>query len=114
MTPIELRQKLHHQLDQLPQADLSLVDHFLASLEFRLESVGTESTIDASIRSITDAPTEFHDFLANLKHQPLRRAAPIRLQATGQDLLQVAGTWQGDDMEECRQILQASRSQAEF
>lgn len=35
MTPTEIRQKLHHQIDQLPSDLLTLVDEFLELLKFR-------------------------------------------------------------------------------
>lgn len=35
MTPIEIRQKLHRQIDQLPADLLMLVDEFLEFLKFR-------------------------------------------------------------------------------
>jgi hypothetical protein len=102
MTPIELRQKLHHQLDQLSPEELPMVDDFLCSLELVMPP------------SEQAQPTDFKAFLADLKQQPLRRADPIRPQAKGKDLLASAGTWQGDDLEVCRQILHETRMPSKF
>ncbi len=41
-------------------------------------------------------------------------AAPIIRGSTAGDLLKFAGTWQGDDFEECLQLVYETRSQAEF
>lgn len=41
-------------------------------------------------------------------------AAPIIRGSKAEDLLKFAGTWQGDDFEECLQLVYESRSQAEF
>jgi hypothetical protein len=112
MTPIELRQKLHHQLDQLSPEELPLVDDFLASLECLLPK--TQATPDRADPVNTPEPNAFNDFLAHLKQQPLRRANPIRPEVKGKDLLPVAGTWQGDDLEACLQILHETRSESKF
>jgi hypothetical protein len=56
----------------------------------------------------------FSEFLTDLKRLPLRRVEPIRQEATGKDLLKFIGTWQGDDLEECRQFVEETRSQAKF
>ncbi len=113
MTPIELRQKLHHQLDQLSPEELPMVDDFLCSLEFVLPSSGQSISEDLEPIDAPE-PTAFNDFLANLKQQPLRRADPIRPQVKGKDLLPVVGTWQGDDLEISLQILHETRTQAKF
>lgn len=39
---------------------------------------------------------------------------PILRNSKAKDLLRFAGTWQGDDFEECLQYVYESRSQAEF
>ena len=41
-------------------------------------------------------------------------ATPIIRGSTAGDLLKFAGTWQGDDFEECLQLVYETRSQAEF
>ena len=41
-------------------------------------------------------------------------ATPIIRGSKAEDLLKFAGTWQGDDFEECLQLVYETRSQAEF
>jgi hypothetical protein len=120
MTLIELRQKLHYQLDQLAPEELPLVDDFLCSLAVVLPSgQPIPEHLDPMVFDRSEVidipePTAFKDFLANLKQQPLRRANPMRPQVKGKDLLPVVGTWQGDDLETSLQILHETRSQSKF
>ncbi len=49
------------------------------------------------------------------KTQPeVQEATPIIRGSKAEDLLKFAGTWQGDDFEECLQLVYQTRSQAEF
>jgi hypothetical protein len=43
-----------------------------------------------------------------------QQATPILRGSKAEDLLKFAGTWQGDDFEECLQLVYETRSQAEF
>ena len=84
MTPLELRQKINHQLDSLLPEQLALVSNFLDILQ-------------------AIAPS-----------RPRRTLAPIKRGKKAIDLLQCAGTCQSDDLDECRQFVRDNRSQAEF
>jgi hypothetical protein len=95
MTPTEIRQKLHHQIDQLPADLLLLVAEFLEFLKFRL-SKGTAETAVPTVDEPVNPPTE-----------------PIGA-STGADLIPFVGTWQGDDIEDCLQAVYETRSPAEF
>ena len=86
MTYLELRQKIEQQLAQLPPDQLSLVSDFLDSLQTR-RSTG---------------------------HRVLRRLSPIKRGSKAVDLLKFAGTWQGNDLEECLRFVQETRSKAQF
>lgn len=44
----------------------------------------------------------------------VQEAKPILRGSKAEDLLKFAGTWQGDDFEECLQLVYDTRSQAEF
>lgn len=44
----------------------------------------------------------------------IQDSEPILRGSKAKDLLQFAGTWQGDDFEECLQLVYDTRSQAEF
>lgn len=43
-----------------------------------------------------------------------QHAEPILRGAKAGDLLQFAGTWEGDDLEDCLRLVYKTRSQAEF
>ncbi|HBL10659.1 MAG TPA: hypothetical protein DD379_04485 [Cyanobacteria bacterium UBA11162] len=45
---------------------------------------------------------------------PIHDGEPILRGSKAKDLLKFAGTWQGDDFEECLQLVYDTRSQAEF
>lgn len=86
MTYPELRQKIEQQLAQLPPDQLFLVSDFLDSLQNK------ESTSDRAVR----------------------RLAPIKRGSKAVDLLKFAGTWQGNDLEECLHFVHETRSKAQF
>ena len=86
MTYPELRQKIEQQLAQLPPEQLSLVSDFLDSLQ-------TKST---------------------MSQRPLRRLAPIKRGTKAGELLKFAGTWQGNDLEDCLRLVKETRSKAQF
>ncbi len=86
MTYPELRQKIEQQLAQLPPEQLSLVSDFLDSLQ-------SKSTIS---------------------QRPLRRLAPIKRGTKAGELLKFAGTWQGNDLEDCLRLVKETRSKAQF
>jgi hypothetical protein len=86
MTYPELRQKIEQQLAQLPPEQLSLVSDFLDSLQ-------SKSTIS---------------------QPPLRRLAPIKRGSKAGELLKFAGTWQGNDLEDCLRLVKETRSKAQF
>lgn len=85
MTDLELRQKIEQKLAELPFEQLSLVSDFLDSL-----------------------------LVQKTMKRPLRRLSPIRRGKKADELLKLAGTWQGDDLEDCLQFVRETRSQSEF
>jgi hypothetical protein len=86
MTYPELRQKIEQQLAQLPPEQLSLVSDFLDYLQHK----------------------------GNTSDRPLRRLAPIKRGSKAVDLLKFAGTWQGNDLEECLQFVRETLSKSQF
>lgn len=86
MTYLELRQKIEQQLAQLPPEQLSLVSDFLNSLQTR----------------------------NSIKHRTLRRLPPIKRGSKAVDLLKFAGTWEGNDLDECLHIVHETRSKTQF
>ncbi|GAA6616613.1 hypothetical protein [Scytonema sp. NUACC26] len=86
MTYPELRQKIEQQLAQLPPDQLSLVSDFLDSLSGK----------------------------SAMSQRPLRRLTPIKRGTKAGGLLKFAGTWQGNDLEDCLRLVKETRSQAQF
>ncbi|MEH2117685.1 hypothetical protein [Nostoc sp.] len=62
-----------------------------------------------------DLSTEKNNDASNQKTKPeIQEATPIIKGSKAEDLLKLAGTWQGDDFEECLQLVYQTRSPAEF
>jgi len=56
-----------------------------------------------------------NDDTSNDQTKPeIQQATPILRGSKAEDLLKFAGTWQGDDFEECLQLVYETRSPAEF
>lgn len=93
MTTIEIRQQVHQQIDQLPPEQLTLVAEFLEFLQFKRAKTADAST---QLQVLTEA------------------REPVLTGSTVADLVKFAGTWQGDDFEECLQAVYDARLPAEF
>ncbi|MFN6515386.1 MAG: hypothetical protein RMY29_012955 [Nostoc sp. CreGUA01] len=62
-----------------------------------------------------DLSTEKNDDTSNHQNKPeIQEATPILRGSKAEDLLKFAGTWQGDDFEECLQLVYETRSQAKL
>lgn len=61
-----------------------------------------------------DLSTEKDDTSLRKTKPEVEEATPILRGSKAEDLLKFAGTWQGDDFEECLQLVYETRSQAEF
>jgi Protein of unknown function (DUF2281) len=64
---------------------------------------------------------EVLDFASFIKAKQSKKLASLELQAkltyrpaSGRSILRHAGTWQGDDLEECLQMVYDTRSKAKF
>lgn len=90
MKDSDTRQKVLQEVAQLPSEQLALVADFIEFLQSRHS--GTLST----------------------QAMPSPNDQPILTGATAADLLQFAGTWQGEDFEKCLQSVYDSRLPAEF
>ncbi len=91
MNTLNTRQKLHQQIDHLPTDLLLLVAEFIEFLTFKRAK-------EASVPIVPETDD----------------GTPILTGATGADLLQFVGTWQGDDLEECLESVYETRSPAKF
>jgi hypothetical protein len=94
MTELELRQKIDRQLGQLALNQLAIVSAFLDSLP-------------------SEDPILFWERSA-IAQRPLRRLKPVKRAAKAIDLLKFAGTWQGNDLEECLRVVHETRSKSQF
>lgn len=86
---------MNHDLDNLLSETLDFL-RFLKTKDTQIDFVTT-------LAATSNSP------------QPLDlEATPIIRGSTAGDLLKFAGTWQGNDFEECLQLVYETRSQAEF
>ncbi len=62
-----------------------------------------------------DLSTEKNDDTSNHQKKPeIQQATPILRGSKAEDLLKFAGTWQGDDFEECLRLVYETRSLAKL
>jgi hypothetical protein len=138
MTILDRRRQLQQQIAQLPDDQLTQVEQYLAFLGFQktvpslsvvTKSPSTGASILASLEqahippvpdspledeTLTQPPSDFAAKIAEIKQRGDRSQSVIRRGSTGQDLLKFAGTWHGDDLEECLEFLHVTRSKAKF
>jgi hypothetical protein len=106
MTPFDLRQQLHAQIDHLPDDQLEQVQSSLAAV------VSDQS--DLRFSDLSPDP-KFSTKLAEIRQRSSRIGTTvIRRGKRGYDLLLCIGTWKGDDLEDCVQFASETRSKAEF
>jgi predicted transcriptional regulator len=86
----------------------------LQSIKTTSQSENLAQQTEGSTSTPPATDNEFQQMMTRIKQQPLRRAEPIRRGATAQDLLKFAGTWQGDDLEECLKLVYETRSKSTF
>ena len=86
MNAAQLRQKIESQLDRLPADRLALVSTFLDSIQGN----------------------------AAIELSSLRQLSPVKRGKQAKDLLRHAKTWQGDDLEDCLDLVREARSESQF
>ncbi|MCM0591189.2 MAG: hypothetical protein KA716_13555 [Gloeotrichia echinulata DEX184] len=136
MSILDRRRQLQQQIAQLPDDQLTQVEQYLAFLDFQktvpsqsevTKSPSTGASILASLEQAhtppdspesdeknAQPPEDFTAKIAEIKQRGDRSQSMIRRGSTGQNLLKFAGTWHGDDLEECLAFLHATRSKAKF
>ncbi|XHR83184.1 MAG: hypothetical protein ACFKPT_02070 [Gloeotrichia echinulata GP01] len=136
MSILDRRRQLQQQIAQLPDDQLTQVEQYLAFLSFQktvlsqsevTKSPSTGASILASLEQAhtppdsaesdeknAQPPEDFTAKIAEIKQRGDRSQSMIRRGSTGQNLLKFAGTWHGDDLEECLAFLHATRSKAKF
>jgi hypothetical protein len=124
---LERRRQLQQQIAQLPDDQLTQVEQYLAFLGLQktvasqsevTKSPSTGASILASLEqanippdslledeTLAEPPEDFAARIAEIKQRGDRSQSVIRRGSTGQDLLKFAGTWHGDDLEECLAFL---------
>jgi hypothetical protein len=99
-----IKELLLREIESSPDIVLAKTLDFLRFLKIESQSEGV--SLDRSIEK-DDTP------LSSTKPET-HEAIPILRGSKTEDLLKFAGTWQGDDFEECLQLVYETRSQAEF
>ncbi|MHC5933362.1 hypothetical protein [Nostoc sp.] len=95
-------------LQEIESSSDVLLTQTLDFLRFLKTKPGTE---EISL----DLSTEKNDDTFSHQTKPeIQEATPILRGSKAEDLLKFAGTWQGDDFEECLQLVYETRSPAEF
>ncbi len=72
-----------------------------ASILASLEQAHTPPDSPVENETVAEPPEDFAAKIAEIKQRGDRCQSVIRRGSTGQDLLKFAGTWYGDDLEEC-------------
>jgi hypothetical protein len=98
-----IKELLLREIESSPDVVLAKTLDFLRFLKTESETKGVSLDLstekdDTSLSSTT----------------VVQEATPILRGSKTEDLLKFAGTWQGDDFEECLQLVYETRSQAEF
>jgi len=136
MTILDRRRQLQQQIAQLPDDQLTHIEQYLAFLGFQktlpsqlevtkspssgasilasLEQAHTQTDLLLEDDTLAQAPEDFSAKIAEIKQRGDKSSSVIRRGSTGQDLLKFAGTWHGDDLEECLEFIDETRSKAKF
>jgi hypothetical protein len=99
-----IKELLLREIESSPDVVLAKTLDFLRFLKIESQTEGVS----------LDRSTEKHDTSLSSTKPEVQEATPILRGSKTEDLLKFAGTWQGDDFEECLQLVYETRSQAEF
>ncbi|KAM3113434.1 hypothetical protein [Phormidesmis sp. 146-33] len=108
-----LLQELETASDEVLAEAIDFI-RFLKTKSVLHSATNTKSAENPNAEPPDDPRATFSTFLADLKPLPLRRTKPLRQETQGKDLLKFVDTWQGNDLEDCLQFVQETRSQSEF
>ncbi len=73
-----------------------------------------EPILEQTLDYLEYLKTKINDSPIKSSSIPLQDGEPILRGSKAKDLLQFAGTWQGDDFEKCLQLVYDTRSESEF
>lgn len=102
MNTLEIRQQIIQSLENISPESLALVADFIELLKYKQRQATTDTKSNSSETSpveTTNTPTA---------------SSPTLPGTTLDDLLNFAGTWEGDDIRECLQLVHETRAPLEF
>jgi hypothetical protein len=103
-TTMTIKELLLQEIESSPDVLLAETLDFLRFLKTKSVSEGVSLNLS----------TQKDDTSLRKSKPEAQEATPILRGSKAEDLLKFAGTWQGDDFEECLQLVYDTRSQAEF
>lgn len=109
---MDIKEQLLQEIESSTEVILAETLDFLRFIKTKTRS--EEAPLDSSPKdNRTDESS--HSPSQEITTKPeTKEATPIFKGSKAEDLLQFAGTWQGNDFEECLQLVYETRSQAEF
>jgi hypothetical protein len=107
---MSIKEQLLQEIESSEDVLLAKTLDFLRFLKTKTSS--EEAPLDSSTKD--DIADEGNHSLAQESKTEIKEATPIIRGSKAEDLLKFAGTWQGNDFEECLQLVYETRSQAEF
>jgi hypothetical protein len=109
---MDIKEQLLQEIESSPDVLLAETLDFLRFIKTKTRS--EEAPHDSSPKDDrTDEGS--HSLPQESKTKPeIKEATPILRGSKAEDLLKFAGTWQGNDFEECLQLVYETSSQAEF
>lgn len=109
---MDIKEQLLQEIESSPDVLLAETLDFLRFIKTKTRS--ESAPLDSSSKDDT-ADDGSHSLPQDSKTKlEIKEATPIIRGSKAEDLLKFAGTWQGDDFEECLQLVYETRSQAEF
>lgn len=102
MNTLEIRQKIIQSLENIPPESLALVADFVEFLQYKQHQATTDTKSNLSETS----PVETTNTATP--------SSPTLPGTTLDDLLKFAGTWEGDDIRECLQLVHETRAPLEL
>lgn len=102
MTTLEIRQQIIQSLEDISPEYLALVADFVEFLKYKQHQATISNQSNSSPVTLDKPET-----IISNSSPPLRGS-------TAKDLLEFAGTWEGDDIRECLQLVHDSRAPVEF
>ncbi len=102
MNTFEIRQQISQSLEDISPEYLALVADFVQFLKYKQRQATANTESEPSPVTLDKPGT-----IISNSSPPLRGS-------TAKDLLEFAGTWEGDDIRECLQLVHESRAPLEF